>query len=155
MKEEVLFLEQQRFTQWWLWAIVMGLCVIPFGLLFSDLTWSTVNIVTSLVAVGVLVVFLSIKMTTVISDTRIQVRFFPLVYRSFSWDHITHAETLDYGFVGGWGIRLWTDYGTVYNIRGSKGLYIKVGSKQYLIGTQREEALHTVIQSILDKKYGK
>ena len=41
--------------------------------------------------------------------------------------------------MGGWGIRLWTKYGTVFNIKGKKGLAIELYSgKKFLIGTQKE-----------------
>lgn len=57
---------------------------------------------------------------------------------------------MNYGFVGGWGVRLWTAFGTVYNVRGKMGLAIKLkdGTK-FLIGTQKEMEL----KSVIIKKY--
>ena len=56
---------------------------------------------------------------------------------------------INYGFVGGWGIRLFTDYGTVYNTRGNKGLALKLqNGKRLVIGTQREDELKSVIQKL-------
>jgi len=57
-----------------------------------------------------------------------------------------------YGFVGGWGIRLFTAYGTVYNMRGAKGLAIRLKSgKKFLIGSQRSEVLNQFIEQFPQK----
>lgn len=51
-------------------------------------------------------------------------------------------KVINYGFVGGWGIRLWTKYGTVYNVSGNKGLFIKLkNGKTMVIGTQKSQEL--------------
>jgi hypothetical protein len=149
MKEEVLFKETQRFTQWWLWLIIILLCAMPLGLLFNDLTWSVPNVITSIVALVILTLFLSLKMTTTITDKEIVVRYFPLITKKWFWADLETAEVLDYGFVGGWGIRFWTDYGTVYNVKGSKGIHIKAVGKEYLVGTQKEEELRSSIAHLL------
>jgi hypothetical protein len=39
--------------------------------------------------------------------------------------------------------------GTVYNVRGSKGLHIKNDQKEYVIGTQKEEELRSSIAHLL------
>ena len=43
--------------------------------------------------------------------------FIPFVKKRIKWTEIKKAEVVNYGFVGGWGIRLSIEYGTVYNIR--------------------------------------
>lgn len=54
---------------------------------------------------------------------------------------------VNYGFVGGWGIRLGTKYGTVYNTKGNKGLFILLNNgKKYCIGTQKEDELREIIK---------
>ena len=61
----------------------------------------------------------------------------------------SHAEIVNYGFVGGWGIRLWTKYGTVYNMRGNKGLAIALtDGNKFLIGTQKPEELTAILEKI-------
>src|SRR5690554_7570605 len=46
------------------------------------------------------------------------------------------------GFVGGWGIRFTMKYGTVYNIKGNKGLFVKLkNGKTFIVGTQKPEEL--------------
>lgn len=60
---------------------------------------------------------------------------------------IKSAKVVNYGFVGGWGIRLWTAYGTVYNIKGNKGLAIELfNGEKFLIGTQKENELKIIVE---------
>ena len=64
------------------------------------------------------------------------------------WNEIKSTKVVNCGLVGGWGIRLWTKYGTVYNTKGNKGLAIELkNGKKFLIGTQKE----TELNKILDK----
>ena len=62
------------------------------------------------------------------------------------WYEIEKADVVNYGFVGGWGIRPWTKYGTVYNIRGNKGLAIALfDGQRFVIGTQKEAELKKIL----------
>ena len=71
----------------------------------------------------------------------------PMVRKKVAWDNIAELEVLDYGFVGGWGIRIGTKFGTVYNTSGSKGLRIKLkNNKKFLIGTQKEDELKRIVE---------
>lgn len=94
-----------------------------------------------------------IKLSTHIDENGIQMRFFPLVKKDFKWKDIKNVQVITYGFVGGFGIRLWTKYGTVYNVKGNKGLAIELNNgKKYLIGTQKETELKTVIKKFKEKQ---
>lgn len=94
---------------------------------------------------AVTAMILAIRLRTRIDESGIAMHFFPFVKRKWRWADVKSAEVLDYGFVGGWGIRLWTAYGTVYNIRGSKGLALQLDNgKKVLIGTQKPEELKAV-----------
>lgn len=153
MKNEILFQETQKFNQWWLCIIFMGIVLISLSLFNWDNDFvnqlTTDKIIPSSIAVGILVLFLSIKMVTTITEDKITVSFFPFTKREFYWTGLQFAQVIDYGFIGGWGIRIWTSYGTVYNLRGSKGLHIKTADKQYVIGTQKEEKLRSKIAHLL------
>ena len=55
---------------------------------------------------------------------------------------------LDYGFIGGYGIRLWTKYGTVYNTSGKIGLAITLNNgDKFLIGTQKSDELKLFLEN--------
>ena len=104
------------------------------------------SIVVTAVIFGSLALF---KLTTTITEEVIKIHFFPFLKREWKWTELQMVEVIDYGFVGGWGIRIWTGYGTVYNVRGSKGLHIKTDSKEYVIGTQKEQELRDSIAHLL------
>ncbi|WP_282032750.1 hypothetical protein [Aequorivita sinensis] len=76
-------------------------------------------------------------------------RFFPFVKKKVNWKDVKSAEVVNYGFVGGWGIRLGTKYGTVYNIKGNRGLAIELlNGKKFLTGTQKETELREILAKI-------
>ena len=78
---------------------------------------------------------------------------FPFIKKRVSWKEIKSAEVVNYGFVGGWGIRLWTNFGTVYNIKRNKGLAIELtNGKKFLIGTQKETEMNKVMEEIREQK---
>lgn len=54
---------------------------------------------------------------------------------------------VDYGFIGGWGIRYSFRYGWAYNVKGTKGLALefKDGAKR-LVGTQQPAELRAAIE---------
>tara|TARA_R110002012_G_scaffold294478_2_gene490646 strand:+ start:1876 stop:2337 length:462 start_codon:yes stop_codon:yes gene_type:complete len=153
MKSKIIFQETQRFTQWWLWLIIIGLVVV----IMFQFNWDedlldqlTIDKVMPSVIIGlILVLFLSLRLTTTITDDEITVRYIPFIKKVFKWSELSEAQVIDYGFVGGWGIRLWTNYGTVYNVTGSKGLHIKMAGRQYVIGTQKEKELQSSIAHLL------
>ncbi len=160
----VQFKEEQKFTQWWVWVILGGIGLLPlilnYELLFSkqefgDRTISDwVFVVFSVVVFGLIFMFLAMKLKTKIDTIGIEMKFSPFVSKKIRWNNIKSAEVINYGFVGGWGIRLWTQYGTVYNIRGNKGLAIELfDGKKFLIGTQKENELATAIEMIRKKKH--
>ena len=155
----MLFQERQRFNQWWIWLLLIGITLIPVygiyrqilkGHAFGDQPMSDWGLIVFLLFMLLFDLFFYLmQLRTQIDSTAIHFRFFPFLRRAFRWSDIAAAQVIDYGFVGGWGIRLATRYGTVYNVRGSKGLLLKFkNGKQICIGTQKEEALKKVIAEI-------
>ncbi len=153
MNDKIIFQEKQRFNQWWLWLIIISLAFVPllqFNFKENLVSQLTIDkLITSVIVALILVLFLTIRMTTSITNEKIIVYFFPFVKKEFNWRELNHAQVIDYGFIGGWGIRLRTDYGTAYNLRDSKGLHIKTDDKQFIIGTQKEEELRSNIAHLL------
>ncbi len=146
------FKEVQYFNQWWLWIILIGCLIIPFVGIISNLSgneiagrvWTLdaglwVYLILSLL---IFLLFKIMHLRTEITRDEIRMKLVPFKSKRTKWKDVASAQVIDYGFVGGWGIRLFTKYGTVYNIRGSKGLAIELkDGKKYLIGTQDPESL--------------
>ncbi len=150
------FREIQRFTQWWLWAIILSILGFMLWGIFEEnisggSNFELSNIQTSqwiglTVVISVLTLFFSIKQKTLVNKSGIKVTqmFFK---RSVSWDQIESCEIIKYTFVG-YGYRLSFKYGTVYNIKGNIGLalQLKSGSK-ILIGTQKPEEFKRILEN--------
>lgn len=152
----MIFIEKQRFSQWWLWLLlflVVSNLVREFlngtveekqALFFSALTLTLTS-----------VLFAIMKLETSIDNNGISVRFFPfhLKKKHFNWDQLescsirTYKPVIEYG---GWGIRkTFSGKGTAYNVKGKVGLQLvfKNGDR-LLIGTQKAEELNEVLKTL-------
>lgn len=153
----IKFKEHQKFTQWWLWVVLIVIGFLPIIGIYKQLItdenfgskpMSNIELgLVSLLVFGVIVLFWLIKLETEINSNEIRMRFFPFIKKKVLWKDIKNAKVVNYGFVGGWGIRLWTAYGTVYNIKGNKGLAIELlNGEKFLIGTQKENELKIIVE---------
>jgi hypothetical protein len=152
----MIFIEKQRFSQWWLWLLLLlvvsnlvreflnGTVEEKQALFFSALTLTLTS-----------VLFAIMKLETSIDNNGISVRFFPfhLKKKHFNWDQLescsirTYKPVIEYG---GWGIRkTFSGKGTAYNVKGKVGLQLvfKNGDR-LLIGTQKAEELNEVLKTL-------
>ena len=154
----VRFEEKQRFNQWWLWALLIVIALVPaYGVykqIILDEPFGNVPLPDSVLMLFLLFTLLMIglfwitELRTVIDDEAIRIKYVPLTSKEFKWEDIARAELVDYGFVGGYGIRMGTKYGTVYNTRGKMGLAVELkNGKKYCIGTQRAEELSSFLKA--------
>lgn len=152
---KTVFKEEQRFRQWWLWVILIAISgLLLFGIYkqlilgqkFGNKPMSDLGVIIfALFNFGLLAGFWFVGLKTAINSREIVITFFPFVKKRVSWKDIKSAEIVNYGFVGGYGIRLGTKYGTVYNTKGTKGLAIELlNGKKFLIGTQKEVELQQI-----------
>lgn len=150
-KQQKVFKEEQKFDQKWLWVLLIVTTVVILSLQMAVFFSSSIeksgfgfyfSIFNVLLIIGLIWLFAKMRLITKIDEETISMQFFPFVSKEVKWSEVKKAEVLDYGFVGGWGIRLWTKYGTVYNTKGSQGLFIRLkNNKKFLIGTRRPEEL--------------
>jgi len=91
--------------------------------------------------------FWKMELRTNIDNERIKIIFFPFTNKEIKWEQIEQVKVINYGFVGGWGVRFGTKYGTIYNTSGRFGLALKLkNGKKLCIGTQNEKELNKLIQ---------
>lgn len=151
------FKEEQKFTQWWLWLILIGIGMLPILAIYKQLIlgqkieekpMSYFGLIIFCVLIFSLVaMFWIMRLKTEIDQNEIRMNFFPFIKKQVNWNEIKTAQIVNYGFVGGWGIRLWTKYGTIYNTKGNKGLSIELkNGEKFLIGTQKETQLNNILQ---------
>lgn len=157
---KTIFKEEQKFNQWWIWILLSALSIIFMMGAFQQIVlgepWgnkqmSDANMyVFVLFFLGINLLFWVMKLKTDITEEAISMHFFPFLKKTIPWSEISEAKVVDYGFVGGWGIRIWTRYGTVYNVRGRMGLAITLkNGKKMVIGTQQASFLSAALETVV------
>ena len=136
------YIENQRFTQLWLWLILAG---VLMGVMMTG----------EVVAVGitliVFVVFYLLELRTKIDNEGIHYRFFPLhrKTRTIKWTDVDKAYVRQYKPLleyGGWGFRYGLK-GTAMNVRGNMGMQLVLkNGRKILIGTQRAKDLDNFLR---------
>jgi hypothetical protein len=145
------FNEMQMFTQWWLWTLLSIVGLIPvYGIYkqfiigdpWGDNPMSNIGLlVFAGLVFGLIYFFTKLTLETEIDNEKIAINFLPLTSKTWYWEDVESWEIIDYGFVGGWGIRF-SRKGTVYNVDGRIGLLITMlDGKKYIIGTQKYKEL--------------
>ena len=165
MENEILFSERQRFKQWWLWLILLGINgLFLFGVFkqviggqqFGDKPMSDAGLLIATgLTIALTILFVNFRLDTTIKKEGIYVRFFPfhLKFKHFSWDTLTKSFVRQYSPLteyGGWGLRLGLfGNGTAYNVSGDKGLQLEfTNNKKLLIGTKKPDELTETLNKI-------
>lgn len=156
------FSERQRFTQWWLWTLIIAALVVPIVLTMYKARVNHIvitpadMIVGSIVPVLVIVLFLTIQLRSRIDEAGIHYKFVPWHFQEvhIGWDEIDKAYIRTYSPLkeyGGWGIRKgFGKIGRAFNISGNVGLQIELkDGKRILIGTrQTNEIKQTLLELV-------
>ncbi len=166
--KKVLFREEQRFTQWWLWLILgftLLAVVVPLANAITE-GQTQVNssnsarlvlygILSVLFLTAVIAVILFIKLKTKITESGISLIFFPFVrkWKEISFQEIEKYEIRRYRAIleyGGYGMRKRRKVGQAFSISGNMGLqlYLKNG-KKLLIGTQKKKAIEHAMGKLM------
>ena len=164
MDSEVLFVERQKFNQWWVWLIlfvVNGLSIFSvckhiidepqFGEKPGDIGLLIVTGMTLLFTV----LLINCRLDTTIKKDGIYVRFFPfhLKFKHYNWNSIIKSYVRQYSPLieyGGWGLRFGIfGKGTAFNVSGNKGLQLEfLNHKRLLIGTNKPEELTETLNKL-------
>ena len=148
------FKETQRFTQWWLWLVLVGSWVVLMYSLATVQPQTTIAYFISF-GVGMLlpILFWQMRLITRITEEGIYVRFVPFHFKEqfYPWESIESAQVRTYSPLmeyGGWGIKYgFNGQGKVYNVAGNQGLQLvfKSGEK-LLIGTQKGSEIQAFVR---------
>ena len=165
MANEILFTERQKFKQWWLWVILLGINgLFLFGVFkqviggqqFGDKPMSNAGL---LIATGLTIaltlLFVNFRLDTTVKMDGIYVRFFPfhLKFKYYPWNSLTKSFVRQYSPLteyGGWGLRIGLfGKGTAFNVSGDKGLQLEfTNKKKLLIGTNKPDELTETLNKI-------
>ncbi|MEI9918355.1 MAG: hypothetical protein WDO14_06070 [Bacteroidota bacterium] len=167
-----LFEEKQRYSQWWLWAIIGSSALLVMGIFLHALyvqlilgtQWGETPmsnealIAFSLFNISAMVLMLVVFFNAVLEITvdrgGISYKYFPIIRtpRRIEREHIQAYEVKKY-FLKGYGIRRDFRGNRTINVKGHMGVEITThDGKRLLLGTQKPEeffqALHAMKKGI-------
>ena len=152
-----LFVEDQRFTQWWLWIVLVLPAALAAGVIvflaWRGLIWTSPGrklLLAMALPLAVPVLFAVLRMNVVLTGQRLTVRFFP-VRRRIDVADIRSFRPLTYTLrdFGGWGMKRAKDGSMVLNVSGDRAIRINRRSgKSLIIGTQRAEAFAAALEAL-------
>jgi hypothetical protein len=172
---QILFREEQRFRQKWLWAIVLASTLIPLGIMLYVAYWQLVRgvqmgnhpasnqdvllstTIFSVILLGILWLFHATRLITEVRSNGLFVRYVPfhLRYHNIDLENVESIEARTYkpiGEYGGWGIR-YSTRGKAYNVSGNRGVEITYrNGKHLLIGSQQADEFANAVAQLLPGK---
>ena len=155
---DVVYREEQRFRQWWLWGLLTVLTI--FWIVIILMTFDVIVILSAFILDFGLILFMyKLKLDTEVTDIGIKIRFWPF-HREWllfefknieSFTEVKYKPLVDYG---GWGIR----YGIfdrlhakAYTVSGNRGIMIQMrDNNNVLIGSQCSSEFYSSVSLILD-----
>jgi len=171
--KKVLFKEEQRFNQWWLWLIIISatlISTVPFmigiytqevlGKPWGNNPGSTVLLVFVLILdlvlmLGIIWLFLKMSLQVEISEGGLHYKFPPLLVK---WETIAKEEIGSFTVrtyrpvseFGGWGIK-GSSRKKAFNISGNIGLELVLkNGRKVLFGTQKSQAIKYAMEKMMD-----
>lgn len=148
------FKETQRFTQWWLWLVLLGSWGSMIYSFWVTAKFESISILSfSVFALGLPILFWQMRLVTRITNEGVYVRFVPFYFKEqfYPWESIESAQVRTYSPLmeyGGWGIKYgFNGQGKVFNVAGDQGLQLvfKSGEK-LLIGTQKPTEIQAAVK---------
>ena len=143
-----LFEENQKFTQWWVWVLLLWVSY--------SLAISINNRFSLLIALLIPILFYLLELRIKVSKEGLYYRFFPFHYKSYciKINEIEKIEALKYRPLGdyvGWGIR-YGFKGKCYNVKGNLGVKVFLKNGSYILfGSQKHEELEKSLKSIIEQ----
>jgi len=151
--QRVLFSESQRFTQWWVWVIVLGVAALNWWGFIEQILLSKpfgdnpapdwmLLLFTALFGIGLPWLMAACRLETAVTPEGVIVRFVPFHLRPRIIPHQGIREfaarrynpLLEYG---GWGLRMGRG-GQALNASGNEGVQLVFANgRRLLIGSQR------------------
>lgn len=157
IENQVIFSENQRFRQFWLWTIIAISVLTSYYALFyqtnPQMTDALVLFLFLLIGLSLTLSFYFTELRTRITEEGIYVKFFPfhLKWQYFQWNEIKEFEKKKYRPIleyGGWGIRNGI-HGKAYNVSGNMGIQLMfIDGKRLLIGTQKPDDFERTINEL-------
>lgn len=160
----MLYREDQHFSQWWLWVIVLGVAAVAWwafiqqvfvGKAFGDNAapnWA-VALIWVVIGLGLPFLFEVLRLSVEVLPDAVRVRFRPLHERVIPIAEVAKVEARKYNALkeyGGWGIKGWSGKKMAYNVKGSWGVELTLkDGRRVLIGTQKPQELAAAVEGLI------
>ena len=158
-----VFIENQRFNQWWLY-IILSIPLISFVIPFVSKTEEVLTrndlleiFIPFLFLVLIYLFIFSIQLKTRIDEKGVHYQFLPFnrKLKLILWNEIENCYCRKYKPLqeyGGWGYRTTLRSGRALNIKGNIGIQIIYkNGKKLLLGTQKQDEVKMVLETYKDK----
>jgi hypothetical protein len=137
-----LFEENQKFTQWWLWVVLLSFPIISFGP-FDE---NAINFNYVIIGFAIPFLFYLFELRLKVSAEGLHYQFFPFHLKShiIKLEDIEKFKAMEYSPLkeyGGWGIK-YGFKGKAYNVSGNKGVKIFLNNEtNIMFGSQKYNEL--------------
>jgi hypothetical protein len=148
-----LFFESQRFSQWWVWALLlipMSLSVVVAVMFLRQPRSRGALLFPMAISLVVPLMMATMRMSVVVTSERVTARFFPL-RRRIAIAEIASFRALTYTLrdFGGWGIKWARDGSLVLNVSGNRAIRInRRRGKSLILGTQRPDEFAAALEGL-------
>ncbi len=152
----VQFVEEQRFSQPWIWAVVLAASVASWAAVFAVVTDDNGDdgwfgaLVAALVGVGLPALLVVTRLVVEVHADRVVIRYRPFTTRTIELASVTAVDSVTYRPLreyGGWGIKGWSRRKVAYNVRGDRGVRLTLSDgRTVLLGSQQPEALAAAVR---------
>ena len=142
-----LFEENQKFTQWWLWVILLLFLIMLVG------PFNENNIYHILIGLALPIFFYLFELRVKVNEEGLHYQFFPfhLKLHTIIAEEIEKIKAVKYkplGDYGGWGIR-YGFKGKAYNVTGNLGVKVHLtNGRNILFGSQRHIELEKALRKV-------
>ena len=173
--KDILYYEEQRFRQPWIWAVALPSLFLPmvlfwhrmylvfilgenaFRIRMSPAELMVVTLGITLLCLTALAILFYFKMQTFVNPEKVIVKMFPFGNLRLPMADIDQAFFRAYSPVreyGGWGVRNTLSGDKAYNVYGKEGVQLVLrDGKRILLGSQRANELAEMMQNMLHKAH--
>ena len=143
---QFLYVENQKFTQWWIWIILLSFpifAIYPFDL--NNLNYNYI-----IISSAISVCFYFLELRVFITKEGLYYQFFPIHLKKnqIKFTEIKKVEAIKYNPIidyGGWGIKH-SYNGKAYNVSGKFGIKIYLSNgKKILFGSKKHREFETAL----------
>ena len=144
-----IYEENQKFTQWWLWVILLSFPIMSVGPFDENET----NVYHVLIGLAIPLLFYLIELRIKVNEDGLHYQFFPFHLKAHivKLEDIEKYKPMEYSPLkeyGGWGIKFGFK-GKAYNVSGNKGvkIYLKNGLN-IMFGSQKHNELAKALKRV-------